>query len=99
MLELAHIAGDHRFVVGLTQFLRSGNRQGAHEVLRVKPIGAAGADTLLLLQPDFFFGDEGELRDSQDAAVAVAGCHRYSAIIGGRHGCPLWQPLYRIFSE
>ena len=50
VLALAHVAlpGDHRLVVGLAQFRRRGDRQCAHEVLHVEPVGAAGARALLL---------------------------------------------------
>jgi hypothetical protein len=50
MLDLAHktLPGNHRLVVVLAQFLGRGDRQGAHEVLHIEPVGAAGARTLLL---------------------------------------------------
>jgi hypothetical protein len=65
VLGLAHEAlpGDHRLVVGLAQFLGRRDAERPHEVLHVEPVGAPGARALLLLQPDFFFGDLGELGD------------------------------------
>jgi hypothetical protein len=61
--RFAHEAlpGDHRLVVGLAQLRRRGDRQRAHEVLNVEPVGPPGPRALLLLQPDFFFGNVGEL--------------------------------------
>jgi hypothetical protein len=46
-------------VVGLAQLVDRADVQCRHEVLDVEPIGAARALALLLLQPDFFFGDLG----------------------------------------
>jgi hypothetical protein len=45
MLGLPHepLPGDHRLVVGLTQFIGAGDHQRVHEVLDVEPVGAAGA--------------------------------------------------------
>ena len=57
----AAFPGDHRLVVDQAQLGRRGDHQRAHEVLDVEPAGAAGARALLLLQPDFLFGDRGEL--------------------------------------
>jgi hypothetical protein len=72
VLGLAHIAlpGDHRLVVGLAQLGRCGDRERAHEVLRVEPVGAPGARALLLLQPDFFLWDVGELLQCRHPATA-----------------------------
>jgi hypothetical protein len=64
------LPGDHRLVVGLAQLPRRRDRQRAHEVLDVEPIGAAGACALLLLQPDFFFGDVGEAIEGRYLAAA-----------------------------
>jgi hypothetical protein len=59
----AHVpfSGDYRLVVGLAQL-------GwlvivSVRMLHIETEGAAGARTLLLLQPDFFFGDVGERGD------------------------------------
>jgi hypothetical protein len=50
-------------VVGLAQFLGRDDAERLHEVLNIEPVGAGGARTLLLGEPDFFFGDRGELGD------------------------------------
>jgi hypothetical protein len=77
VLALAHEAlpGDHSFVVGLAQLRRRRDRERAHEVLHVEPVGAARAGALLLLQPDFFFGDLGELLERRHLAAAGVDRH------------------------
>jgi hypothetical protein len=50
-------------VVSLAQLFGRADRQGTHKVLDVEPVSAAGARTLLLGEPDLFFGDLGELGD------------------------------------
>jgi hypothetical protein len=55
-----------KLVVGLAQLRRRRDAERPHEVLHVEAIGAPGAGALLLLQPDFFFGDVGELGDGRD---------------------------------
>jgi hypothetical protein len=40
-------------------------------VPHVEPVGAASARALLLLQPDFFFGDRGELVERRQRPVAA----------------------------
>jgi hypothetical protein len=90
MLGLAHVAlpGDHRLVVGLTQLGRRRDRERLHEVPDVEAVGAAGARTLLLLQPDFFFGDVGELLDGRHpAAPGVDHCRQAGGGVVG-HGRP-----------
>src|SRR5712671_1470444 len=96
-LRLAHVPlpGNHRLVVGLAQFGRRRDRQRAHEVLDVEPVGAAGACALLLGEPDVFFGNLGELvegrqrpvtagtdRNRQGAAVVHHGIFRQMAASG-----------------
>jgi hypothetical protein len=41
-----------------------------HEVLHVELVDAPDASALLLLQPDFFFGDVGELVEGRQPAMA-----------------------------
>ena len=50
MLGLAHktLPRDHRFVVGLAQFLGCGDIERAHEVLHVEPVGPLSPFALLL---------------------------------------------------
>ena len=48
-------------MIDLAQHVGAGNPERAHEVPHVEPVGAAGLRALLLRQPDFFFGDGGEL--------------------------------------
>ena len=88
VLGLAHEAlpGDDRFVVGLAQLGRCGDRQCAHEVLDVEPVGAAGAGALLLLQPDFFLGDVGEAIEGRHLAAAGVERRRQGCVVG--HGRP-----------
>src|SRR6266702_863239 len=70
------------FVVGLAQLLGRGDRERAHEVLHVEPVSAPRARALLLLQPDFFFGDRGELVQRRErGAVAAGSRHRQGAVV------------------
>jgi hypothetical protein len=46
--------------------LRPHPRQGVHEVPHVLSVGAPRPRALLLLQPDFFFGDLGEPVEGRD---------------------------------
>jgi hypothetical protein len=71
-------------VVGLTQFRRRRDHQRAHEVLHVEPIGATGAGALLRLQPDFFFGDVGELVEGRHLAAAGVERRRQGGVVGHR---------------
>ncbi len=90
VLGLAHVAlpGDHRLVVGLAQFLGAGDRERAHEMLHVEPVGAPGARALLLLQPDFFFGDFGELVEEREPALVGADRDRQGAAVAFDHPIP-----------
>ena len=65
-----------------------GDAERAHEVLHVEPVGAAGARTLLLRQPDLFFGDLGELVEGRDAAIAGVDRCRQGAVVG--HAAPVF---------
>lgn len=60
LLALHPFPGDDGAVIDLAQCGRGRDPEGAHEVLHVEPVGAAGLRTLLLRQPDFFFGDGSE---------------------------------------
>ena len=48
-------------MIDLAQHVGAGDAERPHEVPHVEPVGAAGLRALLLRQPDFFFGDGGEL--------------------------------------
>lgn len=63
LVDLAHDAlpGDHRAVVHLAQLFRRRDVQRLHEVLHVELVRTAGALAFLLGEPDFFFGNFGEL--------------------------------------
>jgi hypothetical protein len=58
-----------------------------HEVLDVEAVGAPGPGALLLLQPDRFLGDVGELLECRD--VAAAGRDRNGASWRRRPSCRL----------
>jgi hypothetical protein len=96
VLGLAHVAlpGDHRLVVGLAQLRRRRDRERAHEVLHVEPIGAPRARALLLLEPDFFFGDRGEVVQCRDlAAIGVDRHRQVGGVVGhGRPPCFFFVP-------
>jgi hypothetical protein len=96
VLALAHVAfpGDHRLVVGLAQFRRRGDRERAHEVLDVEPVGAPGARALLLLQPDLFFRDVGEPVERRHLPVAGVEHRRQGRVVG--HGRPVFLSSYPI---
>ena len=55
-------------MIDLAQRVGAGDAEGAHEVPHVEPVGAAGLRALLLRQPDFFFGDGGELVERGELA-------------------------------
>jgi hypothetical protein len=55
-------------MIDLTQIGCAGDTEGAHEVPHVEPVGAAGLCAFLLRQPDFFFGDGGELVELAELA-------------------------------
>jgi len=61
VFDLAHepLPGDHRLVVCVAQFRRRRDRQRAHEVLHVEPVGPPSARALLLGEPGFFLRDQG----------------------------------------
>jgi hypothetical protein len=86
VLGLAHEAfpGDHRLVVGLAQRRRRGDRQRAHEVLDVEPVRSPGARALLLLQPDFFFGDRGEAIEGRPDLLHIDRLAQFAGFRSGR---------------
>jgi hypothetical protein len=53
-------------MIDLTQGGCRGDAECPHEVPHVEPVGAAGLRTFLLRQPDFFFGDGGELVEPRE---------------------------------
>ena len=69
LLALHPLPRDDGAMIDLAQRVRAGDAEGAHEVLHVEPIGAARLSALLLRQPDFFFGDGGELVERGELAA------------------------------
>ena len=73
----------------------SADRNCAHEVLDVEPVGAPGAGALLLPQPDLFFGNVGQALERRDPAVA--GVDRYRQVGGVvHHREGSWRLSYEI---
>jgi hypothetical protein len=91
LLALHPYPGDDGAVIDLAQRVRGRDPQGAHEVLHVEPVGAAGLRAFLLRQPDVFFG-AGELAGTGRVAVFMS-----SALCGAssrrrtRCGWSLWR--------
>jgi hypothetical protein len=65
---------------------RRRNREGAQAVRDVAPVGAPGAGALLALQPDFFFGDEGEGGYGRGELVDLAAGRQVGGLGGGLGG-------------
>ena len=57
-------------MIDLAQHVGAGDPERPHEVPHVEPVGAAGLRALLLRQPDFFFGDGGELVERGDLVAS-----------------------------
>jgi hypothetical protein len=47
----------------------------------VEPVGAPGAGTLLLREPDLFFGDVSELRDGGNTAGGIGRDRQGAAVV------------------
>ena len=70
LFALHPLPGDDGAMIDLAQLVGRGDAERAHEVPHVEPVGAAGLRALLLRQPDFFFGDGGELVERGELAGA-----------------------------
>ena len=70
LLALHPFPGDDGAMIDLAQHVGAGDAERPHEVPHVEPVGAAGLLALLLRQPDFFFGDGGELVERGELAGA-----------------------------
>ena len=81
-------------MVSLAQLRRRCDAKRLHEVLHVEPVGAARAGALLLLQPDFFFGNIGELRDGRDPVAA--GSVTIGKVVSSRMAAPVFLSSYPI---
>jgi hypothetical protein len=71
LLALYPLPRDDGAMIDLAQRGRAGDAEGVHEVSHVEPVGPAGLWTLVLRQPDFFFGDGGELVEAGELAGAA----------------------------
>jgi hypothetical protein len=70
-------------VVGLAQLGRRAAAERAHEVLDVEPVGAAGAGTLLLLQPDLFLGSVGRALDRRQRPIGSSPGRQGDVVVVG----------------